>query len=197
MPTTIHGAGQAATMSSSKHTKIKERKLLADRITREGVEMPSCSRCEKRGLRCLASASSKRCNECVRSNSRNCDVSGPSASDWQSLQKEEDRLRLETRMTREAVATAMARLNRLEQQQDLLKTRGAEMLRRGLKTLDELEEVEERERQEAEAHVHLASPSITNSGGVAPEHDYLSALSPGFFDRWGVDGGTPPATLGS
>ncbi|OBT91306.1 hypothetical protein VE01_10720 [Pseudogymnoascus verrucosus] len=62
-------------------------------------------------------------------------------------------------MTREAVATAIARLNCLEQQQDLLKTRGAKMLCRGLKTLDELEEVEERKRQEAEAHGYLASPS--------------------------------------
>ncbi|KFY68873.1 hypothetical protein V496_00696 [Pseudogymnoascus sp. VKM F-4515 (FW-2607)] len=71
------------------------------------------------------------------------------------------------------------------------------MLRRGLKTLDELEEVEERKRREAEAHAHLASPSATNSGSAVPKPDYLSALSPRFFDRWGVDGGTPLATLGN
>ncbi|OBT70842.1 hypothetical protein VF21_10673, partial [Pseudogymnoascus sp. 05NY08] len=53
----------------------------------------------------------------------------------------------------------MARLNCLKQQQDLLKTCGAKMLCCGLKTLNELEEVEERERQEADAHAHLASPS--------------------------------------
>jgi hypothetical protein len=57
------------------------------------------------------------------------------------------------------------------------------MLRCGLKTLNELEEVEERERYEAEAYAHLASPSITNPRSAVPKHDYLLALSPRFFNR--------------
>ena len=43
---------------------------------------------------------------------------------------------------------AMAKQLRLRKQQKLLKTRGAEMLRRGLQSLDELEEIEEKERKE-------------------------------------------------
>jgi hypothetical protein len=108
---------------------------------------------------------------------------------------------METRATREAVVTAMARLNRLELQQDLLKTRGAEMLRRGLKSLDELEEVEERERQEAEKQPPPPTPSAT-SGGPVSDADFLAtfdpaALSPSYWPNWGVAGETPPPTLGS
>ncbi|OBT98136.1 hypothetical protein VE01_03805 [Pseudogymnoascus verrucosus] len=93
---------------------------------------------------------------------------------------------------------AYARRMRLRKQQKALKTRGAEMLRRGLQNLDELDEAEEKERKEAEAKESFPhSPPTTDLGGAVSEHDYLSALSPGFFERWGVDGGTPPATLGS
>jgi hypothetical protein len=41
----------------------------------------------------------------------------------------------------------MSCIKRLEKQQEFLKSKGKDMVRRGLKTLDELEEVEERERQ--------------------------------------------------
>ncbi|OBT81166.1 hypothetical protein VE02_10211 [Pseudogymnoascus sp. 03VT05] len=46
---------------------------------------------------------------------------------------------------------AYARQMRLRKQQKALKTRGAEMLQRGLKSLDELDEVEEKDRLAAEA----------------------------------------------
>jgi len=39
---------------------------------------------------------------------------------------------------------------RIRKMQKSLKERGAEMLRRGLKTLDELDEAEEKERKKAE-----------------------------------------------
>ena len=149
--------------------------------------MSPCTRCKERGLRCLTSPMSKRCNECVRSNSRGCNVSAPSENEWLSLQKEEERLRSETRATRDTVATALARLNRLEQQQDLLKTRGAEMLRRGLKTLDELDAAEAREREAAADPVPPSSASE-----VLVNNDLISALSPLFWQQWDVAGGNPP-----
>ncbi len=49
----------------------------------------------------------------------------------------------------------LARVRRLEKQQELLRSRGAEMLRRGLQTLDELDEVEETERKERETEQAL------------------------------------------
>jgi hypothetical protein len=41
----------------------------------------------------------------------------------------------------------MSYIERLERQQEFLKSKGKDIVRRGLKTLDELEEAEERERQ--------------------------------------------------
>ena len=41
----------------------------------------------------------------------------------------------------------MSCIKRLKRQQEFLKSKGKDMVRRGLKTLDELEEVEEKERQ--------------------------------------------------
>jgi hypothetical protein len=57
------------------------------------------------------------------------------------------------------------------------------MLLCGLKTLNELEEVEERKRHKAKAYAHLTSPSVTNPRSTVPKHDYLLALSPSFFKR--------------
>jgi hypothetical protein len=57
------------------------------------------------------------------------------------------------------------------------------MLRYSLKTLNELEEVEERKQHKAKAYTHLTSPSVTNPRSTVPKHDYLLALSPSFFKR--------------
>jgi Pyruvate/2-oxoacid:ferredoxin oxidoreductase gamma subunit len=57
------------------------------------------------------------------------------------------------------------------------------MLYYSLKTLNELEEVEDRKQQEAKAYAHLTSPSITNPRSAVPKADYLLALSPSFFKR--------------
>jgi hypothetical protein len=56
------------------------------------------------------------------------------------------------------------------------------MLCCSLKTLDELEEVEERKQHKAKAYTYLTSPSATNPRGVTSKHNYLLALSPRFFN---------------
>jgi hypothetical protein len=50
-----------------------------------------------------------------------------------------------------------ARLARLKKQKRFLKSKSKDMLRRGLKTLDELEEAKEREKQEEEKHAAKAA----------------------------------------
>jgi hypothetical protein len=67
-------------MSSSKHLKIKEHKLLTNYITYKGVKMPSYSYYKKQGLYYLTSTSLKWCNKCVCLNSYNYNVSSPSTS---------------------------------------------------------------------------------------------------------------------
>ncbi|KFY29404.1 hypothetical protein V491_00047 [Pseudogymnoascus sp. VKM F-3775] len=129
-------------------------------------------------------------NECVRSNAY-CDTGGPSASDWDKLEYEERRLQAEEE-------EAMAKILRLRKQQQLFCSRAKDMLHRGLKTMDELDEAEEKECKEAEALANPPqSPSLTSPGHTTSEYDLFSALSPGFFDCWGIDSGTPPTTLGS
>ena len=53
---------------------------------------------------------------------------------------------------------AAGRLDRLARQRKFLKKRGAEMLRRGLKSMDELEALEEREAMEREKEASAARP---------------------------------------
>jgi hypothetical protein len=55
-------------------------------------------------------------------------------------------------------------MQRLEKQQQFLKKKGADMLRRGLQTLDELDEVEAREREEKEAQERAAVNSAAPAG---------------------------------
>jgi hypothetical protein len=176
--------------------------------------MTPCTSCNNHGRTCVVlNEQSKRCGECVR-RGYNCDVVGPSDGDWRALEREEERLAFETRLTREAVATAMAKLKRLELQRDLLKKRGAEMLRRGLQTLDELDAVEEEERkakekkeaeesQQAEAHRAFA---LQYNLGAAPEpianglaDDWVASIPADdpFWATLGFDGGTPQPSQGS
>ncbi|RAL67223.1 hypothetical protein DID88_007998 [Monilinia fructigena] len=80
--------------------------------------------------------------ECIRS-SKKCDVQGPSESDWESLSRQKERLDQEEE-------DAMAKILRLRKQKSFLLKRESEMLRRGLRALDELVEAEEKERLEKE-----------------------------------------------
>lgn len=188
MPTTIHRAGQAATMSLSRHTKIKEHQLLADCIEKNGIPMPLCSNCLRSDRTCIVATGHRRCSECTCRNSR-CDAYAPSPAEWEKLRKEEERLEAEEEAAvfqeceahlkaQEAYACRM----RLRKQQKSLKTHGAEMLRRGLQSLDELDEAEERDHLEAEArNALLLSPSATTSVPANSEHDFFPGVDPSVF----------------
>jgi hypothetical protein len=76
----------------------KDRGALASRIERTGFEMFPCSGCEKRNLKCIVSdkENSGRCSECVL-RGVSCDVEGIPVGEWQSLEREEDRLERESK----------------------------------------------------------------------------------------------------
>jgi len=67
-----------------------------------------------------------------------------------------------------SLAASMAKLQRVEKTQRLLKTRAGEMLRRGLKTMDELDAAEEAER--------ASTPALVNPSGspLDPPDDLFS-----------------------
>jgi hypothetical protein len=94
-------------------------------------------------------------------------VEAPSSSKWDTLEKAENKLEAATEaaeiefVTISAMAAEIsARLARLRRQRKLLKRRGAEILRRGVSSLDELEALEERE---ADAN-RVVEPSAGPSG---------------------------------
>ena len=194
-------------MSPDSQRKKREQFALGNHIARVGIEMSPCSFCEKNGKKCVVlPTGTPRCSECVRLGKK-CDVEGIPAGDWEAVEREE--FRLDTaemlaedsfRKAQSALNEAVNRLARLRQQKKFLRKRAGDMLRRGLKTMDELDAVEEkeaREKEEAERQVLTPAGSADVSGdplddpldfaGVAFDPD--SALSPFFWDSIDVGGG--------
>jgi hypothetical protein len=170
-------------MSSNKHLKIKERQTLALNIELLGFEMPSCSTCERSGRKCIvADEKSSRCSECVRQG-KSCDVEGPSMSDWAALDRQEEKLD-------EEEEAAHAKIIRIKKQKRLLRARRKEMVRRGLRTLDELDALESKEKAETEQRAN-ADPSFPEEVPLDPLF-----LHDSFWDGFVPSGGTPQASQG-
>jgi hypothetical protein len=189
--------------------KRKESEALASRIERTGFEMFPCSGCEKRNLKCVVSdkESSGRCSECVL-RGVSCDVEGIPVGEWRALELETDRLEREKAIAFSQIGAAqrlmsenLARLQRLERQEKFLKSKGKDMVRRGLKTLDELEEVEEKERQmETErAAVEAAATQVHGQAAAADPFAGIEIplLPPEVWANWDFASETPQASQGN
>jgi hypothetical protein len=192
------------TMPADTARKLQERNDLVRRIKSRGYELPkmdSCSNCVRRNITCWASASdSRKCAGCVKRKLK-CDCMGPEHPDWVKLEKEEERLDREEEET-------LAKLIRLRKQKRLIRTRGKDMLRRGLKTLDELDAAEEADRVAAEKaertlEAESSDPPVTSS--EEPSDDFafvdpstLLTMSPASWEQLMVDVGvaTPEAAHG-
>ncbi|OBT49711.1 hypothetical protein VE04_10242 [Pseudogymnoascus sp. 24MN13] len=181
--------------------KLLERNDLVRRIKSHGYELPemdSCSNCVRRNVTCISSPNdSRRCAECVRRNLKEkCDCMGPEHPDWVKLEREEERLDREEEET-------LSKLLRLRKQKRLIRTRGKDMLRRGLKTLDELDAAEAADRAAAEkleieeAEQQKASEASTSAAAISSSSSDALALSPASWDQWLADGGVDilPAAL--
>ena len=75
---------------------------------------------------------------------------------------------------------AEGRLDRLARQRKFLKKRGVEMLRRRLKSIDELEEAEAREVAERERQASAARPPTPPSTGDSSEFPLVDEPLPDF-----------------
>jgi hypothetical protein len=151
--------------------KCKERESLTARVTFSGLEMPPCSYCKKHDQKCIVAPDSSRCSEYIRLK-RKCNVEGPSASDWRNIDSLKERLEREAEETAELMVTVAAKLACIQKQQQLLRTRAQDMLKYGLKSLDELDEVEAKEKEEKEAQERTA----VNSAALA-DPAWLDPLS--------------------
>lgn len=173
--------------------KRKEREDLSLRIERSGIDMIPCSECDKHDRRCVVAKDSKKCSSCVSLGIK-CDAETILPLDWRSVEREEDRLEAEILRTQQVLAENSAKAARLFKQRTQLRSRAREMLRRGLKTLDELDAVEEKERlnremDEAVKAAALLAPGLAGPSGSLlewPESDSQAPwLAPGFFDETG------------
>lgn len=177
-----------------------ERSSLASRIDSLGAEMSPCSSRQSYGrTRVVMNEKSKKCGERVR-RGQYCDVVSHSLGEQAQLQREQDRLKLERDAAFAEAMDGLARVQRLEKQQELLKKRGAEMIRRGIQTVDELEEIEEQERREKEdamwreqqVRATIASGSDI-SGDLVDLVDLNFDPSDPFWATWDFTSGTPRA----
>ncbi|RYP59190.1 hypothetical protein DL771_010968 [Monosporascus sp. 5C6A] len=143
--------------------------ILAERVARIGFTMPSCSRCEKEGVDCKVFRDSGKCARCIRHGGP-CDVFGPSEAEHKKLLDEEDRLEREEEQARETLRTAANKLDRLQKQRRLLRSRGLEMLRRGIKGAEAMEEFarleEERRRLSTEIAVSTQAAAPADWSGI-------------------------------
>jgi hypothetical protein len=129
-----------------------------------------CSRYEKRNLKCVVfdKENSSRCSECVLRKAK-CDAKGIPVSKWQALELETDCLKQESKAAMRAVCENIACLKHLKKQKKFLKSKGKDIVCYGLKTLDKLEEAEEKKRQ-------IEAKRATAVATARPSSAYVPAL---------------------
>jgi hypothetical protein len=128
--------------------KRKESEALASCIKHTSFEMFQYSRCEKRNTKYVVSdkENSGRCSEYVLY--KDCyNVKGILISKWQSLEREEACLEFEKERAFQLIVKNTAYVLCFEKQQRFLKSKRKDIVCRGLKTLNKLEETEEKEKQ--------------------------------------------------
>ena len=181
--------------------------------------MSPCSHCREQGLRCVkdyGNPQRTRCSECVRSRV-SCDAEFaleddwdrevPRASDWASLDRQEEKLDEEEERAVAASQEAMAKVVRLRKQKKFLRERRKKMADRGLKYLDELDALEEKERLEkerVEREKEMTSAPVAGPSGDSFAFDssldpsiLVSMESPSFWVNSGISGEMPPTSQGS
>jgi len=79
-----------------------------------------------------------------------CNVEGIPIRNWEMLELEKEQLKSEQQIVLQTIVATLAWLAQLEKQQEFLCCCAGKMLRRGLKTLNELDAQEEKERLEQE-----------------------------------------------
>jgi len=115
------------------------------------------------------------------------------------LRLEEERLKFERDTAFEAAMAGLARVRELELRQQELRERGMEMVRRGLKSLDELDEAESNDRRvEKEKEAERTQREVA-AIDLGSQPDDLFVLSPSdpFWASLDSGGGTQAAFQGN
>ena len=133
---------------------------LGDRINARGKMVIPCARCASSGGDCRLLVGYKKCGNCTRKG-LSCNARDVTSSQFERVDKEKERLRLEIRKMKEIRRENDARLARFERLQESLEERELELIRRGLVSLEELDRVEEAERAASEQAATGPSASDT------------------------------------
>jgi hypothetical protein len=160
---------------------VRNNRRLANRIELRGVTMPSCGHCQKHSLVCVVSVDSNSCSNCVRRQRKNCDAKEISEGAFLVLDRERERLdaawasaQSQALLAAQSQQQAWAKMARVEKLKGLLAVREGELIRRGVKTIEELEKLEEEERLEKErAGATAKSVSDRHSESGTPGHQSL------------------------
>ncbi|KFA69399.1 hypothetical protein S40285_10793 [Stachybotrys chlorohalonatus IBT 40285] len=129
-------------MTSRSCRKLAERDILLAEVAKFGhyTDMP-CTRCYNAEKRCLIAPGSSRYYKCIRLK-KACDGSSVAHS-LSRLTKEDAKLEAAEESAVQALAEATARLTRVRKTREALRKRRDEAIRRGLRGLDEEDEVSE------------------------------------------------------
>ncbi|RAL58197.1 hypothetical protein DID88_001066 [Monilinia fructigena] len=145
-------------MPPTRTTSIHDPAFLFSRVARSGSKREPCALCLQTGRDCLVDEDlSKRCSACIRFKKGRCHPGPEMPSQYDALERQQEQLRLEEEkaFAESQVLSAKsqeltARILRLRRQQEFLRKREKEMIRRDLHTLEELDLAEENERLEKE-----------------------------------------------
>ncbi|CCD34678.1 hypothetical protein ACHAPC_009407 [Botrytis cinerea] len=184
---------------------------LVRRVERSGTERDSCDLCIKSNRRCIVDDSlSQRCAECIRHKKGRCRPGSEMPTNYESLERQQELLRLEEEKAFAQSQEINARILRLRKQQEFLRKREKEMIRRDLRTLEELDLAEENERLEKEklekeraeketaTAVTTSTPSGSSFGFFDPSLPLLSdAELEALLADVGTSGGMPVVSQGS
>jgi hypothetical protein len=177
-------------MPAVRSKKYLERLELARRTENGGFESMPCSTCIKENRKCIVSdGTSERCAECTRKG-LSCDVIKrrlrdiPTLSDWASIDRQQEVLRLEEEKAFQASQEITAKILNLRKRQEFLRRRATKMLDLGVRTLAELDELEaiEKERELAEENRKRDEDGERLAQGLSPIHD-LSLFNDDFTTR--------------
>jgi len=166
-----------------------------------------CSRCFKNNLPCrIEKNKSDRCAECTRLG-RVCDGSSVASAltrllaDQERLELEEEKAEKELFVLQTKLQTMMNRLVRLRRQKRILKDRGAEMFRRGMVGLEEVEAEERRVAAEADfvaqdvSSLGVTGPDLGSFGldlPIDPSFDWEALFQSPVVGTPPTASGTPP-----
>ncbi|KAG8407156.1 hypothetical protein J3458_022453 [Metarhizium acridum] len=159
-----------------------DRKRLSEFISAFGFVMPSCDSCRKNNRECIVAEGKDRCSECALRGYTSCNPGGTSSDAYNRVLREKDRLDRERASAEEDLERAMARLQRIRRQEKFLRQKAAEMIARGVESLDELEA---QERLELESNMLNQTP------------EFLADLGFPIPDEFLFSGGTVQATSSS